>query len=228
MQLEILKSLSILYVEDEPLIRQNAVEFLSRYCLHVYEAQDGEEGFQIFQEENIDIIITDIKMPKLNGLDFVAKLREKDKNTPVIITTAHSDTEYLLKAVELQLVKYLIKPITSDNLKEALSIACDSLQNNTTSLIVLDKHTQYDTLNQTLFINKQHIKLTYNEVLFFDFLVKNTQRAITYEEIENIIWAYEGMSMDALRSLVRGLRKKLGGDFIENVSGVGYRLKTYS
>jgi len=155
MQLEILKSLSILYVEDEPLIRKNALEFLSRYCSYVYEAQDGEEGFQVYQEENIDIIITDIKMPKLNGLDFVSKIRQEDKTTPVIITTAHSDTEYLLKAVELQLVKYLIKPITSDNLKEALSMACDTLQNDTTSLIVLDKHTQYDTLNQTLFINKQ-------------------------------------------------------------------------
>jgi len=228
MKLEILKKLSILYVEDEPLIRKNAVEFLSRYCSCVYEAQDGEEGFQVYQKENIDIIITDIKMPKLNGLDFADKVREKDKNTPIIITTAHSDTEYLLKAVELQLVKYLIKPITSDKLKEALSMACDTLNNDTTSLILLNKHTQYDTLNQTLFVNKQHIKLTYNEVLFFDYLVKNAQRAITYEEIENIIWAYEGMSMDALRSLVRGLRKKLGGDFIENVSGVGYRLKTYS
>ena len=226
MQLEILKNLSILYVEDELLIRKNAVEFLSRYCSHVYEAQDGKEGFQVFQEEDIDIIITDIKMPKLNGLDFVSKVREEDKNTPIIITTAHSDTEYLLKAVELQLVKYLIKPITSDKLKEALSMACDTLENDTTSLILLDKHTQYDPLNQTLFVNKQHIKLTYNEVLFFDFLVKNAQRAITYEEIESLIWAYEGMSMDALRSLVRGLRKKLGGDFIENVSGIGYRLKT--
>jgi len=60
--------------------------------------------------------------------------------------------------------------------------------------------------------------------LFFDFLVKNRQRVITYEEIEALIWAYEGMSMDALPSLVRGLRKKLNGECIENVSGVGHRL----
>jgi len=226
MNLEVLENLSILYIEDEPLIRQNAVEYLSRYCHKVYEAEDGQIGLLLYKQHNPDLIITDIKMPKLNGLDFVSKVRQEDKSTPVIITTAHSDTEYLLKAVELQLVKYLIKPITSDKLQEALSMACDTLQNDTTSLILLDKHTQYDTLNQTLFVNKQHIKLTHNEVLFFDFLVKNAQRAITYEEIESLIWAYEGMSMDALRSLVRGLRKKLGGDFIENISGIGYRLKT--
>jgi len=226
MHKKILTNLSILYIEDEPLIRQNAIEYLSRYCHKVYEAEDGQSGLLLYKQHKPDLIITDIKMPKLNGLDFVSKVRQEDKTTPIIITTAHSNTEYLLKAVELQLVKYLIKPITSDKLQEALSMACDTLQDNTTSLIHLDKKTQYDTLNQTLFINKQHIKLTHNEVLFFNFLVKNSQRAITYEEIESLIWAYEGMSMDALRSLVRGLRKKLDGDFIENVSGVGYKLKT--
>jgi len=225
MNLDRLKPLTLLYIEDEPLIRQNAVEYLSRYCQKVYEAKDGMMGLSLYNKHKPDLIITDIKMPKLNGLDFVAKVRENNKTTPVIITTAHSDTEYLLKAIELQLVKYLIKPITSDKLQEALSMACETLTNDNASVLHLDTHTQYDTLNQTLIIDHQHIKLTHNELLFFDFLVKNAQRAITYEEIENIIWAYEGMSMDALRSLVRGLRKKLGGDFIENVSGVGYRLK---
>ena len=225
MNLDRLKPLTLLYIEDEPLIRQNAIEYLSRYCQKVYEAKDGMMGLSLYNKHKPDLIITDIKMPKLNGLDFVAKVRENNKTTPVIITTAHSDTEYLLKAIELQLVKYLIKPITSDKLQEALSMACETLTNDNASVLHLDTHTQYDTLNQTLIINHQHIKLTHNELLFFDFLVKNAQRAITYEEIENIIWAYEGMSMDALRSLVRGLRKKLGGDFIENVSGVGYRLK---
>ncbi|MCH9812803.1 MAG: winged helix-turn-helix domain-containing protein [Epsilonproteobacteria bacterium] len=83
----------------------------------------------------------------------------------------------------------------------------------------------YDTLNKTLFINNQSIKLTKNELLLLDLLIKNHQRAVTYQEIENLIWNSEGMSIDALRSLVRALRKKLQGDFIENVSGIGYRCK---
>jgi DNA-binding response OmpR family regulator len=228
MILNALKTLSILYIEDEKLIRKNAIEYLSRYSKNVYEAENGVEGFDLYKKHNPDLIITDIKMPKLNGLDFTAKVREEDKTTPVIITTAHSDTEYLLKAIELQLVKYLIKPITSNKLQEALSMACESLTNDNASVLHLDTHTQYDALNQTLFIDQKLIKLTHNELLFFDFIIKNAQRAITYEEIENIIWAYEGMSIDALRSLVRGLRKKLGGDFIENVSGIGYRIKTYN
>jgi DNA-binding response OmpR family regulator len=228
MNLELLKPLTILYVEDEPLIRQNAVEYLSRYCHKVYEAKDGLDGFTMYQKYKPDLIISDIKMPKLNGLDFASHIRESDKNTPIILATAHTETEYLLKAVELQLIKYIVKPITSEKLDVALTLACDALNNSYTHSMQLDLHTNYDTLNQTLLIHKQVIKLTYNEVLFFDFLVKNAQRAITYEEIESLIWAYEGMSMDALRSLVRGLRKKLNGDFIENISGIGYKLKTYT
>jgi len=228
MNLDTLKPLTILYVEDEPLIRQNAVEYLSRYCRKVYEAQDGVEGLEIYKREKPDLIISDINMPKLDGLDFARHIRQTDKTTPIILATAHTETEYLLKAVELQLIKYIVKPLTSEKLNHALILACDTLDTSYMHSIALSKDTHYDTLNQTLFREETLVKLTHNELLFFDFIVKNRQRAITYEEIENLIWAYEGMSMDALRSLVRGLRKKVSGDFIDNVSGIGYRLKTYT
>ncbi len=224
MNLDVLKSLTLLYVEDEPLIRENAVEYLNRYCGKVYEAIDGEDGYQKYQAHSPDLIISDIKMPKLNGLDFAAKIREKDKTTPIILATAHTETKYLLRAVELQLIKYLVKPITFEKLQEALTMACGALKKDYIHIIRLNETTEYDSLNQTLIQDNTPIKLTPNELLFFDFLIKNRQRAITYEEIENLIWFYEGMSMDALRSLVRGLRKKLGEKCIENVSGVGYGL----
>jgi DNA-binding response OmpR family regulator len=228
MNLELLKPLTILYVEDEPLIRQNAVEYLSRYCHKVYEAQDGVEGLEVYKREKPNLIISDINMPRLDGLAFASHIRQTDKTTPIILATAHTETEYLLKAVELQLIKYIVKPVTSEKLNHALTLACSTLDTSYTHSISLSKDTHYDTLNQTLCISDTLVKLTHNELLFFDFIVKNRQRAITYKEIENLIWAYEGISMDALRSLVRGLRKKLVGDFIENVSGVGYRLKTYT
>lgn len=224
MSLAPLKSLTILYVEDEALIRENAVEYLNRYCKNVLQAKDGEHGYEIYQAHSPDLIISDIKMPKLSGLDLAAKVRETDKDTPIILATAHTETKYLLKAVELQLIKYIVKPITSLKLQEALAMACDTLNSDYTHIIQLNENTKYDTLNNTLLRDNTFIKLTHNELRFFDFLVKHRNRVITYEEIESLIWSYEGMSMDALRSLVRGLRKKLGGDFVENISGVGYRL----
>jgi len=225
MNLKALKPLTILYVEDEHFIRKNALEYLSRYCAKVYEAEDGARGYEVYKKKKPNLIITDIKMPKMSGLELAEKIRQEDKSTPIIITTAHTDTEYLLKAVELQLVKYVVKPITSDKLKGALALACESLEEKQKSSVVyLDNSLYYDTLNQSLFQDKELIKLTHNEQLFFDFLIKHKSRAISYEEIESLIWAYDGMSMDALRSLVRSVRKKLGGDFISNISGVGYRL----
>ena len=228
MKLDALKPLTLLYVEDEDSIRQNAIEYLSRYCKNVIEAKNGEEAFALYQESKPDIIISDINMPKMDGLSLAKRIREVDTETPIIIVTAHTQTEYLLKAVELKLVKYIVKPMSSEKLHEALSMACDAIDANTNNVTLLSSSTLYDTLNRTLLTNNKPLKLTHNELLFFDFLINNRQRAITYEEIESIIWAYEGMSMDALRSLVRGLRKKLDKDYIENVSGIGYRLKTYS
>jgi len=228
MKLDALKPLTLLYAEDEDSIRQNAIEYLSRYCKNVIEAKNGEEAFGLYQESKPDIIISDINMPKMDGLSLAKRIREIDTETPIIIVTAHTQTEYLLKAVELKLVKYIVKPMSSEKLHEALSMACDAIGTNTDNITLLSPDVLYDTLNRTLLINNRPLKLTHNELLFFDFLISNRQRAITYEEIESIIWAYEGMSMDALRSLVRGLRKKLDKEYIENVSGIGYRLKTYS
>ena len=163
--LESLKSLTILYVEDENLIRQNAVEYLSYYCDKIYEAQNGEEALKIYNNNKIDIIITDIKMPKMSGLNLAQTIRKNDKKIPILITTAHTDTNYLLKAVELQLIKYIVKPITSDKLNEGLQMALDTLNEPTDKLLKLDSKIQYDILNKSLFINNKLTKLTYNEQL---------------------------------------------------------------
>ena len=219
-----LKNLTILYVEDEEMIRQNAVEYLSRICNHVLEAKNGIEALEIYKKHKPNIIISDIKMPKMNGLEFASEIRKVDKETPIIIATAHTETHFLLKAVELQLVKYIVKPITSAKLQEALTLSLDYLTVKNSNIVELNKETRYDTLNKTLIIRESIVKLTKNEQRLLHLLATNRQRAISYAEIENDIWKFEGMSMDSLRSLIRVLRKKLEGDFVENISGIGYRL----
>ncbi len=230
--LKALDALTVLYAEDEGSVRQNGVEYLSRYFREVYEANDGAEALKIWKEKRPDIIITDIKMPKLNGLEFAAKVRLNDKKVPIIIMTAFTDKDDLLKAVELQLVKYLVKPVTSHKMQEALYLASESLLSDNTNIVFLDEESFYDLFNKTLIIAGKVIKLTRNELYFFDYLVKNRQRAVTYREIENLLWQYEGMRKDALRTLIYGLRKKISltkpnRNFIENISGIGYKLKVY-
>jgi len=165
-------------------------------------------------------------MPRINGLEMARKIRKNDKLTPIIIATAHTETSYLIKAVELQLIKYIVKPITAKKLKEALSLACDYLSVDGHNILRFTSNTFFDSLNKTLIIDDNIIKLSKNELLLLDILSKNSQRIVSYQEIENLIWTDEGMSIDALRSLVCSLRKKLRGDFVENVSQVGYRIAT--
>ncbi len=228
MNKEMLKNFTILYVEDEDDVRRNAVEYLKRMCKRVLEATNGKEAIAIYKEENPDIIITDINMPKLNGLDMARYIRAEDKEVQIIIATAHSDTEYLMQAVELQLVKYLIKPITKEKLMSALEQSVGLIEDKSKFSIALSSTCSYNAFTQHITMNDKIVKLTKNELLFVDLLAHHNSRVVHYEEIENAIWPYEGMSQDAIRSLVRGLRKKLPENAIENVSGSGYKIYLYS
>jgi len=223
---DMLKNFTILYVEDEEMVRKNAVEFLSRVCDKVLEAKDGKEAIKIWSENKPDIIITDINMPRLNGLDMAAYIRAQDKEVQIIVATAHSDTDYLLRAVELQLVKYIIKPITKDKLVRALEMSVSFIEDKSKFNLALSKSCSYNAYEKIIIEDGKEIKLTKNETLFLDLLAHHHSRVVNYEEIEDAIWAYEGMSQDAIRSLVRGLRKKIPEGAVENVSGMGYRLHT--
>ena len=216
-------NLTLLYVEDDEIIRQNAVEYLSNYCQEVFSAKDGQEALLVYKDKKPNIIITDIEMPRLNGLEMAKHIRKEDKKTPIIIATAFTEKEYLLQAVELQLIKYITKPISSKKLKEALELVLEHL--HIESILQIDKHSCYDKLNKTLMIDEVFIKLTHKELQLLDLLAKNHHRVVSYEEIESILWYDDYMSKDALRALIRMLRIKLQGDYIENVSGLGYRLR---
>lgn len=225
---DILKNFTILYVDDEEMVRKNAVEFLSRVSAKVFQAKDGKEAIGIWKEHKPDIIITDISMPKLNGIDMASYIRAHDKDVQIIIATAHWDTQYLLKAVELQLVKYIIKPITKDKLIGALEQSIKLIDDKSKFNLSLSSTCQYNAYEKVIYDNNEEVKLTKNELLFLDLLSHYHSRVVKYEEIENAIWAYEGMSQDAIRSLVRGLRKKVPDGAIENISGIGYRLHTFT
>ncbi len=218
---------SLLYVEDDAFIRQNAVEFLEDSFVKIYEADCGQSGLDMFVVVQPDIIITDIAMSGMNGLEFCRKIREHDLQTPIIITTAFTDTSYLLEAVELGLVKYLVKPIEEEALFEALDLCFTQLEKLHSHVVRLSQTHTYDTLNHTLFKNQEVIKLSVSEAALLALLLKYHTRVVTYREIENSIYYDKGMSEDALKSLVRNLRHKLTKELIENHAKVGYKIKLY-
>lgn len=220
--MEKLKNLKILYIDDESFIRKNAVEYLNFYCENVYEAEDGLDGLEKYNKYKPDIIITDIKMPKLTGLDMVKEIRKNDKKTRIVIATAFLETSYLLEAIELGLIKYLIKPITTEKILPILKTCMlEVIDDN--SIFDLNNGYTFDILNKTLFLEKEQVYLTKKELLFLEILIKNQKRAVKYNELNNYVWEGE-MSEDAMRSIAKELRKKISKETIKNISGIGYQL----
>lgn len=220
--MEILKNLKILYIDDEPFIREDAVEYLSFHCDNVYEACDGKDGLEKYKELKPDIIITDIKMPKLNGIEMIKEIRKTDNTTKIIVATAFLETSYLVEAIELGLVKYLVKPIMENNLLNVLEKCTEDVVKEKSIFTIIGGFV-FDILNHTLFLKNEQIPLTKKELLFLELLIKNSNRAVKYDEFSNYVW--DGyMSEDALRSIVREIRKKTTKESIKNISGIGYQI----
>lgn len=221
--LQKLQNITLLYAEDEIGIRQNIADSLRYYVKEVYEANDGQEAYELYLENNPHIILSDIHMPNVNGLEFVKKVRQSNRNIPIIMITAHTDKEYLLEAVELHMEKYIVKPIELDDLLNILENCLSLLEINQKVLLKTDENYSYDYDKKQLKYKEESIVLNKKEMSFFEVLISNQNRIVSYEELQEKVWGDDVMTDSALRSLVRNLRKKLPTDIIFNLSGVGYR-----
>lgn len=114
---EYTNKITILYVEDEDDVREGYTRTLKRMSRAVYVAHNGLIGLELFKKYQPDIIVSDIKMPKMNGLEMVKKIKELAPDVKVVFTTAHSESAYLLEAIELQVEGYLLKPVQKQSLK---------------------------------------------------------------------------------------------------------------
>lgn len=115
-----LTKLSILYVEDDPNIYEELIEILELEVGTLYSAKDGEEGLELFKKHSPDIIITDIQMPKMNGLEMCEKIREFNDTVPIIITTAFNEPNFLNRAIVVGVDRYLTKPIDLELLSKTI------------------------------------------------------------------------------------------------------------
>ncbi len=219
------KNIKLLYVEDDDIARENGVEYLSDYVGAIYEASDATSALVLYEEHKPQIIVTDIQMPHMNGLEFVKEIRKRDKKCQIIIITAFSDTDYLLKAVELNLVKYLIKPIQESDLNEAIQLCIESIKEDSENIVRLDAHTYFDTFNKLLVTNGKIVNLRTKEIALLSLLIKHKNRYVSYSEIEHIIWQDSVMTADALKTLVKNLKAKIPPNLISNLSGTGYKIE---
>lgn len=112
--------ISVLYVEDDKATRDEIFSMLQRRASHVLEAADGIEGLELFISHRPDIVITDIRMPRMDGLQMAKEIGERSPGTPIIVTTAHGDVDYLLQAIDIAVDQYILKPVDTRKLLKAL------------------------------------------------------------------------------------------------------------
>ena len=147
----VLSQLHILYVEDELMTRNELSRFLKRRLQHLSVAENGLEALLLFENNPPDILISDLRMPDMDGLELTARIRALGYNTPIIITSALSDTETILSAVDRGIVKYLVKPIDTNELEKTLHQLADQL-------IQSKKSDSHPSLKLTLEDKKRHEK----------------------------------------------------------------------
>lgn len=218
----------ILFVEDEQAIRENYVTYLKMLFSEVYEAENGEKAYELYKLKKPDIMIIDINIPKLNGLDLLEKIRENDYSTKAIILTAYTDKSFLLKAAELKLTKYLVKPVTRKDLKEAIDLTINELLRfNVIAIQKIDLSDEY-SWNFQLRELKHHnriVELTNKEKILLGLLFSHKNRVFTYDEISEYIWGYDdSITLNGLKNIVKRLRKKLPEDTILNIFNEGYKI----
>ena len=121
--ISILKNVTILYAEDEKDLREVTHQILKGFTKKQYVAENGQEGLELFKahEKEIDLIITDVNMPILNGLDMIKEIKKININIPIIVATAFSNKEYLLEAIDIGVDKYVLKPIDIAKLLQVMS-----------------------------------------------------------------------------------------------------------
>ncbi len=125
-----LKTLIVLYVEDDIDVREQLSQYLRRRVGVLLIAKNGSEGLEIYRKEQPDMIITDILMPVMDGLEMAAEIRKTDFNTPIIVTTAFESSSYFMRSIDIGVDKYVTKPIDTASLDNAMQKCANRLKIN--------------------------------------------------------------------------------------------------
>jgi len=214
---------TILFVENEEIIRNNLKEIFEFYFKDVYIANNGEEALKLYKKHKPSLIITDIKMPKMDGIELVKTIRQTDTTTSIVIVSAFTDTHLILQSVELSLLKYVVKPITHTKLIEVFKIFLEK-QDKFNYIKLKDDYIFYPS---RCYISHQNDKvyLSKKETDILILLI-NKNSILTYTQIEDLVWDGKHMTRNALRVFMKNFRKKLPDNFLKNIPKQGYTIVT--
>jgi two-component system, OmpR family, response regulator VanR len=221
------KNKTILVAEDDLISCHTMVAVLEMLFDKVHSTDNGREAYEIYESESPDIILTDIKMPHMDGITLARKIRREDYNIPIILLTGFAELEFAISAANLSVDGYLIKPTGFEQLTATLRKAIQRVS-SPPELVMLGNHLYYNTATHELYHHRTLITLGKQEGKLLRFFIVNRHRTLSKDEIKKKLWPIDSQTGSSLKNMIFHLRKKLGKEIIVSVPRVGYRLKTHN
>lgn len=217
-------TMKLLITEDDATIREGICAYLSEFGYEIIEACDGREALSKFESNKIDLMILDIQIPFINGLDVLRKIREKS-NLPVLILTAFSDEEFKITAFSNLADGYIEKPFSLPVLKARIDALIT--KNYEKFEIFRYKDLEINFSNFSAKINNSEAEISVKEIEVLKYLLLNEDRALTRSQILENVWKEsENIPFDRVIDVyIKDLRKKFGLDCIKTIRNVGYKLE---
>lgn len=220
------KKLKVLYTEDNLEVQEQTTKMLSSFFDEITLASNGKEAIELFINNQFDLIITDIKMPYVDGISFIEFVRKSNKKIPILIFSAHDDKDYFFKTINQGVDGYILKPYTIYQITETISKLVEKYElNKIDNFTYLENGFYWDNLGQKLFKDNEQIKLTRNETIFFDLFISTKSETKTYEEIENALFDTCDDNTKKIRNLITRLKAKLNYELFETMYSYGYTIK---
>lgn len=233
--LQYTKELSLLFAEDHTELRVNTTEILKNFFKNVDSAEDGEVALKLYKDAYkndtpYDLILTDIQMPKMDGVVLTEKIYEINPSQTVVVLSAHDESAYLLPLINLGLEQFIKKPIDyQELLKVLLSIAKKSTytaqENISSTTTLLSDDFSFNKETKILLNHGESVYLTKYEIIFLELLTQSSGKIFSNEDIVSYFNNIdETINPQNIRKLVSKLRKKLPQETLESIYGVGYRI----
>lgn len=218
-----LKELTILFADDDEIFLASTKNTLEMLFKRVFVANNGAEALSLYREMRPNIIMLDIRMGSIGGLDVAKEIRTENKHIPIFIISSYTETHELLEACRLNLVDYITKPFSFQTLIHAFNKCIAMLKAEGSLSKIINPTTYYNASSKTLIKNGVPLSLTRNELIVLELLLEQRSKVVTYETLMHHLG--NEISYSALQNLVLRLRKKLGENSIYNLSKVGYIIK---